>query len=70
MTTRAFQYPPTDEIGTVDDDGKVRINQTWANYLRGLEDASGRVAANLAAGSTTDQLLAAMKTAGQMKADT
>lgn len=69
MSTVKYQYPPTDEFGTVDAQGRVRINQAWASYLRGLEDASGRVAANLAAGSTTDQLLTALKNAELMKAD-
>ena len=69
MSTQKYQYPPTDVIGMAEPNGLTRLNQSAANYLRGLEDVSGRVAENLPAGSSTDQLLAALKAAGLMKAD-
>ena len=70
MSTRQYKYPSgTDVIGTAEPNGQVRINRAFVNYLRGLEDVSRRVAENVPAGSSTDELLAALKAAESMKPD-
>ncbi len=69
MSTLKYPYPPTDIIGTVDEQGNVHISRAFADLLRGIEDTSGRVAANLDPNTATvADVVNAMITAEQMKA--
>lgn len=69
MTTRRFVMPKTPEIGTVSQDGKVRLSDGYQKYFGGLEDVSGRVADYVADVPTATQLRDALVAAGLMRAE-
>lgn len=68
MSSRKFFMPKNAPIGEVRPSGEVELNQAMFKYLGGLEDVSGRVAANLDPGTATAaDIVNALITAGLMK---
>lgn len=66
MTVQRYKMPNVGER-VVEPSGE--LTPPFHRYLGGLEKVSGRVAANLPAGSSTDELLAALKAARLMEPD-
>ena len=67
MSRRRFVMPRSETIGTVDQQGRIKLDEGWHGYLGGVEDTSGRVAAYVSGTPTATQIRDALVTAGLMK---
>lgn len=70
MSTRTFIMPPTPEIGSIVNNGRVRMDTAWQGYFGGLQDVSKRVADYVdPTTATAAQIVNALIAAGLMKSE-